>query len=71
MIPHYTKAYFPNNYGLFNFSGNVAEMVAEKGLSKGGSWLTDQYGIMIISKGKYYKPNAELGFRVLAEVIEK
>lgn len=71
LIAHHTKAYFPNNYGLFNFSGNVAEMVAERGLSKGGSWLTDQYGIMIISKGKYDKPNAELGFRVLAEVIEK
>jgi len=28
----------PNNFGLYNICGNVAEMIAEKGLAMGGSW---------------------------------
>ena len=71
LIPHYTKSYFPNNYGLHNCSGNVAEMVEEKGTSKGGSWISTQYDIMLISKERYSEPNATLGFRVLAEVVER
>jgi formylglycine-generating enzyme required for sulfatase activity len=71
LIPHFTTSYFPNNYGMYNCSGNVAEMIEEKGTSKGGSWVSTQYDIMLISKEKYREPNATLGFRVLAEVIER
>ena len=71
LIPHFTTSYFPNNYGMYNYSGNVAEMIEEKGTSKGGSWISTQYDIMIISKERYSEPNATLGFRVLAEVIER
>jgi len=31
--------YWPNDYGLFNMSGNVREMVLEDGFTKGGSWI--------------------------------
>ncbi len=71
LIPHFTTSYFPNNYGLHNCSGNVSEMVEEKGTSKGGSWNSTQYDIMLISKERYSEPNATLGFRVLAEVVER
>jgi len=70
-IPSKTLSYFPNNYGLSNCSGNVAEMTAEEGVCKGGSWLSDQFGIMISSREKYNAPNAALGFRVIAEVLEQ
>jgi sulfatase modifying factor 1 len=71
LIPSFVYSYFPNDFGLYNCSGNVSEMVAEEGVSKGGSWLSNQFEIMIISKGKYTEPSNDLGFRVLAEVIEK
>ena len=32
------SSYYPNSFGLYNVCGNVAEMVAEKGKAKGGSW---------------------------------
>jgi sulfatase modifying factor 1 len=71
LIPHFTTSYFPNNYGMYNCSGNVAEMIDEKGTSKGGSWISTQYEIMLISKERYAEPSATLGFRVLAEVVER
>ncbi|MEZ4805168.1 MAG: SUMF1/EgtB/PvdO family nonheme iron enzyme [Bacteroidia bacterium] len=71
LIPSFVYSYFPNDFGLYNCSGNVSEMVAEEGVSKGGSWLSNQFEIMIISKGKYTEPSNDLGFRVLAEVVEK
>ena len=71
LIPHHIRSYFPNNFGLYNCSGNVAEMIDEKGTSKGGSWVSTQYELMIISKEKYYQANAALGFRVIAEVMER
>jgi hypothetical protein len=46
-------------------------MVEEKGTSKGGSLVSSQYDIMLISKEKYSEPNARLGFRVLVEVVER
>ena len=32
------KSYSKNLFGLYNCFGNVAEMISEKGISKGGSW---------------------------------
>ena len=71
LIPGPCTSYFPNDYGLFCMSGNVAEMLSERGVCKGGSWCSDEYGIMIESKEKYESPAAHIGFRVLAEVLEK
>lgn len=62
--------YYPNNFGLYNISGNVAEMVAEPGLSKGGSWQDDAYTSQITSEKKYTQPGPWLGFRVVMDVIE-
>jgi formylglycine-generating enzyme required for sulfatase activity len=61
----------PNNYGLYNICGNVAEMVAEKGLAKGGGFKDPGYDIRIISKKLHSKPSDDIGFRVVMVVEEK
>ena len=57
--------------GLYNLSGNAAEMVTEKGLAKGGSYNDPGYDVRISSKKYYDGPSTEIGFRVLIEILEK
>jgi len=63
--------YYPNNIGLYNIVGNVAEMVNEKGISRGGSWKSSGGDVQIKSRAFYSKPTNELGFRFFMVVIEK
>lgn len=71
VIPARINSYFPNYYGLYNCSGNVAEMISEFGITKGGSWNSNDHYIQIRSKEKYSNPGPTIGFRVLMEVLEK
>ena len=66
------KSYWPNGYGLYNMSGNVAEMIQEKGRSKGGSWRSRAYYLQIdapdfIQDGT--NPSGTIGFRYFIEVV--
>lgn len=61
----------PNYYGLYNIVGNVAEMVAEKGLAKGGGFRDPGYDIRIKSKKTFSKPSDDIGFRVVMVLVEK
>lgn len=63
-------AYFPNNFGLYNMSGNVAEMTVTKGLAKGGSWKDTPENCKISAKQTYTKPNPKVGFRVFMEILD-
>jgi formylglycine-generating enzyme required for sulfatase activity len=66
-------SYQPNKIGLYNMSGNVAEMLLEKGRTKGGSWLDDMEAMKIESNGKYAtftNPAPAVGFRYFMEVKE-
>ncbi len=65
------ESYQPNGYGLYNMAGNVAEMTAEKGLAKGGSWRDPDKALQIDSDGNYERPSAFVGFRYFMEVIEE
>ena len=63
-------SYFPNALGIYNMCGNVAEMVKEKGVSRGGGWK-DVGGDVKISSIKHYSKSAtDIGFRYFMEVIE-
>ncbi|MEX1189879.1 MAG: SUMF1/EgtB/PvdO family nonheme iron enzyme [Bacteroidia bacterium] len=68
------KSYKPNDFGLYNMSGNVAEMLNEKGKTKGGSWRDSADDMKIESKGEfanYQQPMITVGFRYFMEVLEK
>jgi hypothetical protein len=58
-------SYFPNDFGLYCVTGNVAEMVQEEGISKGGSWNTTPDNATIKSKEIYSESNPKLGFRMI------
>lgn len=64
--------YLPNKFGLYNMCGNVAEMLDDMNIVKGGSWLDSVEDIKISSK-KSYDGSAmpTIGFRFFAEIIEK
>jgi len=64
-------AYFPNNIGLYDVVGNVAEMVNEKGTACGGSWNHPAEESTITSINKFDGPDAAIGFRVFMEIVEQ
>ena len=59
-------SYFPNEYKLYCIYGNVSEMVADKSVSKGGSWGSYRNEIIIESNEKFSMPNPYTGFRFIA-----
>jgi formylglycine-generating enzyme len=61
----------PGPSGIYNFSGNAAEMVSQKGLAKGGSYNDPGYDVRISSKKYYDGASPEIGFRVMMEIQEK
>lgn len=54
--------------GICNLLGNVAEMVQEKGIAKGGSWYQLKEDSLPSKQQIYDKPTAWLGFRCICEV---
>lgn len=64
-----SEAYWENQFGLFNVCGNVAELVADKDLAMGGSWKTPGYDVRVESEMPN-SPSADIGFRVLLEILE-
>lgn len=68
------NAYWPNSFGLYNMTGNVAEMIATKGKTKGGSWLDNIEALKIESTGEYKDGDPKrisIGFRYFMEIIEE
>lgn len=64
-------SYFPNNIGLYDVVGNVAEMIDQNGKACGGSWNHLPGECTIRSVATYVRPNPWVGFRVFMEVLEK
>lgn len=60
----------PNNFGLYNMSGNVAEMVMEEGKTKGGSWNSTENLVKIDTFEKYTEPSVFVGFRPVLVIKE-
>lgn len=59
------NSFSANEIGLYCMSGNVAEMVAEKGVAVGGSFLDSANNIRIESKKEVKGVSADVGFRVI------
>lgn len=55
----------------FQMIGNAAEMVAEKNISKGGSWLNSVQESAIKSRFYYAQQECWLGFRCICEIGEE
>ena len=65
------KSHLPNKFGLYNVCGNVAEMIAEKGKTRGGGWRDSGWDVRIDAVGNYGKSATDIGFRYFMKVIEK
>ncbi|MFN8343340.1 MAG: SUMF1/EgtB/PvdO family nonheme iron enzyme [Cyclobacteriaceae bacterium] len=65
-----TTSYFPNDIGLYDVVGNVAEMTLEKGTAVGGSWNHTPEESTMRSVNTYTKPESFVGFRVFMEILE-
>jgi len=64
-------SYSPNKAGLYNMAGNVAEMVSDEAVAKGGSWLNGAEYLRIDHKAEYHgEPMTHVGFRFFVDVIE-
>jgi formylglycine-generating enzyme required for sulfatase activity len=62
---------YPNKLKLYNLVGNVAEMVAEPNICKGGGFLNRPWQIVPGKQLKYNEPKAWLGFRCVCDYIIK
>ncbi|MBN2777229.1 MAG: SUMF1/EgtB/PvdO family nonheme iron enzyme [Bacteroidales bacterium] len=65
------ESYWPNELGVYNIIGNVAEMTSQKGLAKGGSWKHTQEEVAIDVDFEYDSPQNWLGFRCVCDVLVK
>jgi hypothetical protein len=70
VFPVPASSYNPNDYGLFCVIGNVAEMIDQKGVTKGGSWNSQPENATIQAKESYEIPSATVGFRMVMIVLE-
>lgn len=61
-------SYLKNQLGLLNMLGNVAEMVQEKNICKGGSWRNRLEMCRVGKDQQYEKANAWTGFRCVCVV---
>lgn len=68
VTPGYVYQGPPNAWGLYQLLGNAAEMVQEKGIAKGGSFLDPLEACTIKSRSYYAGPAAHVGFRCVCKV---
>lgn len=62
--------YWANNFGIYHMAGNVAEMVAEKSICKGGSWFKGSHKMVISARDTFEVADSWVGLRVFAEIEE-
>lgn len=68
------QSYAPNDFSLYNMCGNAAEMIAEDGRTKGGSFADTGYDIRIDGPDTYagvHEASPYIGFRVLFSAVGK
>jgi formylglycine-generating enzyme required for sulfatase activity len=67
----FVTSFFPDNNGIYNLFGNVAEMVYENGLAKGGSYKDFAKDAVLTKTIEYEEAEPWLGFRVVGEFKAK
>lgn len=60
------KSFYPNSSKCYNMIANVAEMISEKGIAKGGSFIHPLDSCRISIDQHYERPEVWLGFRCVA-----
>ena len=63
------STYNPNGFGLYNMSGNCAELVAKEDVVMGGSWLSPGHDIKVTSEQEFTKANPTVGFRPVVSFL--
>ncbi|MEM9258492.1 MAG: SUMF1/EgtB/PvdO family nonheme iron enzyme, partial [Bacteroidota bacterium] len=63
-------SYFPNDFGLYNMSGNAAEMTLVEGETTGGSWMDGSYEMQISVVTNRSLPDPSTGFRLVMYFVE-
>lgn len=61
-----STSYWPNEFGLYNMNGNVAEMISDGDQAVGGSWRSLGYDIRIEGVEDFKEAHPTVGFRVVA-----
>lgn len=72
--PSPVKSYSSNDFGLYNMSGNVAEMLASEGRTKGGCFNSAGYDIRIDAPDEFAgftEASPYIGFRPVVTLLEK
>ena len=64
------NSYHPNDYGVYCMSGNVAEMIADSSITKGGSWGSLPYYLQIASSEPYKGASPYVGFRFVGIAMD-
>ena len=64
------ESYYPNKFGIYNMSGNVAELVSDDTVAMGGSWNDTGYDVRVESEQLATQPKSTLGFRMVAVIEE-
>ncbi len=65
-----SESYWPNEFGLYNINGNVAEMISDGEQAVGGSWNSPGYDIRNESVVEFTEAHPTVGFRVVASYVE-
>ena len=65
------RAYWEHDFGIYNMNGNAAEMISEKGVTKGGSYKDIEKGLAIEAKGSYQGTATDIGFRYFMRVMSE
>ncbi|MDZ7899772.1 MAG: SUMF1/EgtB/PvdO family nonheme iron enzyme [Arcicella sp.] len=66
-----TKSYRPNEFGIYNMSGNLAEMLDEPKKVKGGSWNMPANALKIDEIETVGYPSNNVGFRPVLMLVSK
>jgi len=65
------KSYWPSEYGIYNLSGNAAEMTNISGQAVGGSWRDLGYDVRLRSSKSYDESDVSVGFRVVVTWLKE